>query len=226
MNKNRRSSIYDELKKRIVLGRYQPGTTLDEKKICQEFHISRTPYREALMRLEADGLVSIKPQTGVIVSPIDLNMVRDVFEMRVIQEAVAARMAFKRIRPHQLQALREIAKKIESLSLEDDIYSYLELDSKFHEIIQEAQGNRVLKENLITLYNHSMRLWNSIENGDQIKNQLISSIRDISKICAAFDNKDASMVEKLIKNHFIAYSDSFISYFFGGSKDEFIPSEE
>jgi len=224
--KNRRSKVYDELKKRIIFGRYKPGSTLHEKKICQEFRISRTPYREALMRLEAEGLVVIKPKTGVVVPPIDLNSLKDVFEMRTVLEAVAARMAFKRIQPHQLEALKTVAQRIKALPPKSEIFSYLELDAQFHSIIQNAQGNQVLKENLATLYNQCMRLWNSIEDQDLIKNLIISSVRDISKIYDAFIGGDLAEVERGIKQHFATYLHTLIAHLIGGLGDEFVPSQE
>ena len=223
---NRRSRIYDELKKRIVFGQYKPSSTLDEKKICQEFRISRTPYREALMRLEAEGLVMIKPKTGVVVPSIDLNSLKDIFEMRTILEAVAARMAFKRIQPHQLDALKKVAHEIRSLSDQEEIFPYLELDARFHAVLHSAQGNQVLKESLETLYNQCMRLWNSIDNQDLIKRLIISSVRDIPTIYDAFVAGDAARVEKEIKQHFAAYLHTLIAHLIGGMGDEFVPSQE
>lgn len=226
ISRNRRSKAYEELKKRIIFGSYKPGSTLDEKKICQEFRISRTPYREALMRLEAEGLVMIKPKTGVVVPPIDLNSLKDVFEMRTILESVAARMAFKRIQPHQLEALKKVAREIRSLSGEEEIFPYLELDAQFHAIIRNAQGNQVLKENLDTLYNQCMRLWNSIEDQELIKRLIVSSVRDIGKIYDAFVEGDGAGVERGIKQHFAAYLHTLIAHFIGGLGDEFVPSQE
>jgi len=224
--KNRRSRVYGELKKRIIFGRYKPGSTLDEKRICQEFRISRTPYREALMRLEAEGLVIIKPKTGVVVPPIDLNSLKDVFEMRTVLEAVAARMAFKRIQPHQLDALKKVAHEIRSLSDKEEIFSYLELDAQFHAIIHGAQGNQVLKENLDSLYNQCMRLWNSIEDQELIKRLIVSSVRDIGKIYDAFVAGDGAGVERGIKQHFATYLHTLIAHLIGGLGDEFVPSQE
>jgi DNA-binding GntR family transcriptional regulator len=224
--KNQRSKIYNELKKRIIFARYKPGTALDEREICQEFHISRTPYREALMRLEAEDLVEIKPKTGVIVRPIDFNSIKDTFEMRTILESVASRMAFKRIQPRHLVALKEVVDKIESLTGKEDIFPYLDLDAQFHSIIQEAQGNRILKDILSYLYNQCMRLWNSIDNSELVKGLIISSIGDIRKIYDAFVARDEDAVEKGIRQHFATYLQTLITHLLGGLRDEFVQSEE
>jgi DNA-binding GntR family transcriptional regulator len=170
--------------------------------------------------------VLIKPKTGVVVPPIDLNSLKDVFEMRTVLEAVAARMAFKRIQPHQLEALKKVALEVQSLSDKEEIFSYLELDAQFHAIIHNAQGNQVLKESLDTLYNQCMRLWNSIEDQELIKHLIISSVRDIAKIYDAFVAGDGPGVERGIKQHFATYLHTLIAHLIGGLGDEFVPSEE
>lgn len=143
--KNHRKNIVNELKRRIIQCQYKPGSTLDEKEICEEFGISRTPYREALMKLETEGLVEINPKKGVTVAGIDLTLLRDVFEMRFIIEKIAAQMAFRRIKSHHLKALNEVVEKIESLP-PTDFPSFLELDAQYHSIILDAQGNQILGE--------------------------------------------------------------------------------
>ncbi|MBN2125672.1 MAG: GntR family transcriptional regulator [Deltaproteobacteria bacterium] len=220
---NQRSKIYGEVKQRIIFSRYKQGATLNEKEICEEFGISRTPYREALIMLEAEGLVVIRPKTGVVVSPIDFESLRDVFEMRTILEGVAADLAFKRIQPGHLEALKEVVEKIDALSEEEDIFTYLKLDAEFHGILRDAQGNLVLKDVLSGLYNQCMRLWNAFENQDFITDLIKSSIRDIKKVYEAFLAGDHDAVERLVKEHFTAYLHSLLSHFLGGLGDEPVP---
>ncbi|MBW2308942.1 MAG: GntR family transcriptional regulator [Deltaproteobacteria bacterium] len=219
---NQRAKIYDELKQRIIFSRYKQGTALNEKEICEEFGISRTPYREALIKLESEGLVIIRPKTGVVVSPIDLQSLKDVFEMRTILEGIAAKLAFTRIQPGHLEALKGVAAKIEDLSAEEDIFTYLKLDAEFHGILYEAQGNLILKEVLNGLYNQCMRLWNSIEDQDFITNLIKSSIRDIKKVYEAFVAGDPEAVERLVKAHFTSYLHVLIAHFLGGLGDDFV----
>ena len=224
--RNQRVKVYDELKERIIFSHYKQGATLNEKEICGEFGISRTPYREALIRLESEGLVIIKPKTGVVVPHIELQSLKDVFEMRTILEGVAAQLAFKRIQPGHLGALKEVVEAIECLSEEEDIFAYLKFDARFHSIIRDAQGNRVLREILDRLYNQCMRLWNAIEDQDFMRNLLKSSIRDIKKVYEALMAGDGEAVETLIKAHFTAYLHALVSHFLGGLEDDIIPRQE
>lgn len=217
--KFRRHRIYEELKHLIIFGRYPPGMVLNEKEICQTYKISRTPYREALFRLELDGLVLIKAKVGVVVTHTDLPALKDIFELRTILEGVAAQLAFKRIKPESLSALKEVADKIETLEPDSDIFRYLELDARFHKILHEAQGNELLKGILDKLYNQCMRLWNTIGTREQMSDLIKSSIRDIQKVYAAFLNKDAAEVERLVKEHFSSYLLTLFSHLTGRIED-------
>jgi DNA-binding GntR family transcriptional regulator len=217
--KSRRYKVYEELKHLIIFGRYPPGMVLNEKEICQSFKISRTPYREALFRLELDGLVLIKPKVGVVVTHTDLPALKDIFELRTILEGVAAQLAFKRIQPQSLASLKEVVEKMESLGPDSDIFHYLELDAQFHRIIHDAQGNELLKDILDKLYNQCMRLWNTIGKQEQMTDLIKSSIRDIKKVYVAFLNKDASEVERLVKEHFSSYLLMLVSHLTGRTEN-------
>ena len=222
--RNQRHRVYEELKHQIIFGCYPPGMVLNEKEICRAFKISRTPYREALFRLELDGLVLIKPKVGVVVTHTDLPALKDIFELRTILEGIAAQLAFKRIQPHSLKSLKEVVEKTDSLSPDADIFAYLELDAKFHQIIHEAQGNELLKEILDKLYNQCMRLWNTIGKNEQMTGLIKSSIRDIKKVYLALSNNDASEVERLVKEHFSSYLCTLVSHITGRSENAAIPS--
>ncbi len=213
--KYRRHQIYEELKNLIIFGRYSPGMVLNEKEICRTYKVSRTPYREALLRLEMDGLVLIKPKVGVVVTHTDMASLKDIFELRTILEGVAAQLAFRRIKPESLAALKEVVENIEALDPDADIFSYLELDAQFHKIIHEAQGNELLKEILGKLYNQCMRLWNTIGAREQMSDLIKSSIRDIKKVYTAFLNNDANEAERLVKEHFSSYLLTLVSHLTG-----------
>lgn len=226
-NKNnkqmQRHRVYEEIKHGIIFGRYAPGMVLNEKEICQSLKISRTPYREALFRLELDGLVLIKPKVGVVVTHTDLPALKDIFELRTILEGVAAQLAFKRIQQHNLESLKEVVDKTESLPPNADIFTYLELDAKFHQIIHEAQGNELLKDILDKLYNQCMRLWNTIGRQELMTDLIKSSIRDIKKVYIAFLSNDPAEVERLVKEHFSSYLLTLVSHLTGRTENATIP---
>jgi len=219
--KNQRFNTVNELRRRIIQCQYKPGSTLDEKEICKEFGISRTPYREALMKLETEGLVEINPKKGVAVAGIDVNSLKDVLEMRFIAEKASAQMAFRRIQPHHLKAMKDVVDKIESLP-PHDFPAYSELDAQYHSIIYDAQGNQILKEILSKLREQCLRLWNSFDDQEKFKELRIASIRDtVKNVYNAFVARDLSVVEEEIHKHSDGYLRIVVSHLLAGVDYEF-----
>ncbi|MCF8105753.1 MAG: GntR family transcriptional regulator, partial [Desulfohalobiaceae bacterium] len=89
-------NIYRELKRRIVFLDYEPGQSLREKDLIEEFGVSRTPVREAFIRLESDGLVRIFPNLGTIVTEVSFQQLKDVFEIRSYLVRLAGQLAAAR----------------------------------------------------------------------------------------------------------------------------------
>lgn len=98
-------TAYQQIRQAIVEGRYRPGQRLIEQRIAEEFELSRTPVREALRRLQAEGLVDSEPNRGAIVRSISLNDVSDLYGLRARLEAYASELAAERITPDRLAAI-------------------------------------------------------------------------------------------------------------------------
>lgn len=107
-------TAYDAIRALIVEGRFRPGDRLVEQRLAEQHGLSRTPVREALKWLEADGLIRIEPHRGAVVRPMTLEDVRDIYELRAELEGYAARRAATRIGP---TGLAEIAAAIESFDV-------------------------------------------------------------------------------------------------------------
>ena len=99
--------MYDRIRSAIVESRYAPGQRLIEQKIAEEFDLSRTPVREAIRRLEAEGLVVTERNRGAMVRTVAPNEVRDLYELRTRLESYAAELAAQRISPAELDELRD-----------------------------------------------------------------------------------------------------------------------
>ena len=102
---------YDAIRQAIVEGGYRPGERLVEQRLAEAHGLSRTPVREALKWLEAEGLIRIEPHRGAVVRPITLDDIRDIYELRAELEGYAARRAAARI---DATALAEMASAIDA----------------------------------------------------------------------------------------------------------------
>lgn len=99
------TTAYARIRQAIVEGRYQPGQRLIEQRIAEEFSLSRTPVREALRRLEAEGLVHSEPNRGASVRDLSTDDLSDLYGLRARLEAYAAELAATRIEPAEVEAL-------------------------------------------------------------------------------------------------------------------------
>ena len=135
------------LRERIISGEYAPGTRLKERKICEELAMSRTPVREALRRLAADGLVTIEPRRGAVVTAISADEANEIYSLGAVLESFAAKLAATRASGSELAELERLLDAMRPLVDSPDTAArsrYMELDSRFHRAILAMAGNRRL----------------------------------------------------------------------------------
>ncbi|MFW6104798.1 MAG: GntR family transcriptional regulator [Candidatus Bipolaricaulota bacterium] len=151
-----RDEVLDIIKERIVYLDYEPGKQLREKELREEFNIGRTPLREIFIKLENEGLITTVPHSGTYVSTVSFHELRDLFEVRSYLISLAGKLAARRITEGELKELREL---IEEMSSEEDPKELMKLDSRAHELVNNATKNGVLAENLRKLRQQSVRIW-------------------------------------------------------------------
>lgn len=143
MEKSKKKSlklqIYDEIKQRIIRCEYLPGQQLNEDLLCSQFGSSRTPVRDALSRLEQEGLVSIHAKRGVQITDVSISAVNELFEVRMRIEPYAVRTYGSR-QSDEVYAgfMRRFSKGVGNKS------EFYALDNEFHRSFIENSGNRYL----------------------------------------------------------------------------------
>jgi DNA-binding GntR family transcriptional regulator len=150
-----REQIHGQLRSAILNGEYQPGTPLVEAELAARLGASRTPVREALQRLETEGLLERRGARGIVVRELRVEDVTCIFEIRESLESLAARRACRRMSPGVLAALRAIVDQMRGAV--DDPNEMERLDTAFHDrILAVAEGARLrrmlsdLREELVT----------------------------------------------------------------------------
>lgn len=136
--------VYRQIRKHIFEKRLTIGQRLPEIAIAKEFAVSRTPVREALRRLENEGLVQIKPGWGACLASPSREEIIDTYEVREYLEVLAIRKAANRITPLQLCMLQEQIDAEKKTFEERDLEAYLKVNDEFHLIIAESSGNTAL----------------------------------------------------------------------------------
>jgi DNA-binding GntR family transcriptional regulator len=134
----------------ILTGEYGPDERLIEEQLAEGLGVSRTPVRQALTMLEAEGLVEIMPNRGATVCSFSIEDVWDIYDLRAVLEGHAARRAAGRIERRELERLRQLAGEMEGLpgrfeDHEEEIRALVALNQEFHGTIVDASRNRRLE---------------------------------------------------------------------------------
>ena len=142
------TDLFSKLKSDILQQRYRQGHKLTEQDLCTRYKVSRTPVREALCRLEAEGLVEIAPNRGAFVIGFSAQEIRDIFELRKSCEVQAVKWAIERITEDELDMLDETFEFMEFYTGKNDAGKMLKINANFHQHIYTASHNRMLCNNL------------------------------------------------------------------------------
>lgn len=139
--------IYGAIKEQIIDGRYPPGGRITEQQVAAEFNTSRTPVREAMRQLVADGFARFKPNSGTVVREWSPEEMHQIFELRVLLESEIAGYAATRITPEELAALVRLQDEIEAEGPDIGVENTARigrLNREFHRIVAEASRNERL----------------------------------------------------------------------------------
>ncbi len=139
-----REMVYEELKMQILTGAIVPGTRMMEVELAKEIGVSRTPIREAIRKLEKEGLVTIEPRRGAYASQISTEDMVEILEVRQNMEGLAAFFAASRMKPEQLTELKDISEHYNAAVQSGNMEEMIKHDTKFHRIIVESCNNKVL----------------------------------------------------------------------------------
>ncbi len=152
-----REIVYEELKQQILVGAIAPGTRMMEVELAEEMGVSRTPVREAIRKLEKEGLVSIEPRKGAYASDISAKDIEDVLEVRQGLEGMAAAMAAGKLTAEGKAELAEVIAKYREAVEAEDVEKMIHYDEAFHAGIASCTGNKTLIQVFSTVQELALR---------------------------------------------------------------------
>jgi DNA-binding GntR family transcriptional regulator len=132
------------LRKYILNGTLAPSSRLVELQLAGQFEVSRTPVREALKRLAAEGLVALDPSRGMIVREVDRSEAEEIYMIREVLEGLAARLAAQRITPEMIAKLRVLAELMQEAADEHRWEAVVQMNISFHKTLYGAAGSEQL----------------------------------------------------------------------------------
>lgn len=189
---------YAHTKERILDGRFAQGSLIGEGEVSDAVGVSRTPVREAFLRLEAEGLLRLYPKRGALVVPISAADVEDVMETRLLIE----RFAIRRVIDLDLDLFDQLAAAIaaqERHAAEDDAVAFVEADREFHRVFVVATGNAILLQTHDSLRDQQNRMGlAALSAGPERTERILEQHR---AIVAAVRERAAAAADELIERH-------------------------
>lgn len=190
--------VYERLRRAIMDFELAPGSRVTETELADAFGISRTPVREALHRLETEGLISIRPKQGCFVRGVDIHQISNYYDVRIALEVMAVELACKNMPDEVITQLSDTwnpAKRPKRFKSPDEIKA---LEEVFHVMIAEYSGNSVLAGYLKDVNDHirSVR-----RLGFPDEKSIVETYEEHYRICKLLKKRDARAVrEEMIKH--------------------------
>jgi DNA-binding GntR family transcriptional regulator len=191
----------EELRRRIAANNLAPGQRLDEAALAGDLGISRTPLREALKMLSAEGLVEIRPRRGCYVAELGPADLEEIFPIMALLEGEVAREAALKGSAADLKRLDQLHASLERHAAEGDVDRYYEVNYVFHDALQAIAGNRWLQHvigdlrKLLKLSRHrSLRLEGRLEE----------SLGEHRALMKSLHGRDGDGAERVMKAHLLA----------------------
>lgn len=199
------SALYEQvaerLRARIYAHELPPGAWIDEQSLADEFGISRTPMREALKVLAAEGLVVLKPRRGCYVAELSERDLDEIFSVLALLEGRAAEEAARRLSDADYYRLASIHADLERYATANDADRFFEANQSFHNALQELAGNRWLSQ-LIDDTRKLLKL--TRRDSLRLAGRIQQSLEEHRAILAALRKRDATEAALTMHNHIVS----------------------
>lgn len=195
-----REQLYEQIKDLILTNTYEPGQIVQIEKLAEEFGVSTTPIREALIRLEGAGFLELIPNKGVLISGIREQDIRNTWEIRRVLEPYAGRAAAQLPLDAEIESLRQNVEKLLTGSFDFDVYT--RTDIEIHELFYSHLENTLLRETMQRVHQMSMRMRYFAENVSHELDAVAEAVtREHLRILEALAAHDPDRTAEAIEDH-------------------------
>jgi len=190
--------VYSALKRAILTLHYEPGMAMSTQEIATRLNVSRTPVREAFVRLHSEGLVETLPQRGTFVSRIDLHLVEQERFIRESLEIAIVDSFLARCSPEIIEKLKMIQAQHEAAICEKSSADIMDIDSEWHKVIFDVAGFPLAWNTMMTAHGNYNRIRVLSMELDEIRLNVASEHHEILD---ALESRDAEKSRETIKKH-------------------------
>jgi DNA-binding GntR family transcriptional regulator len=187
-----------KLRAMLVEGRIAAGSKLNERELSERLQVSRTPLREAIRQLAAEGLVALKPHRGAVAIELDESEVQHSFELMAALEGLSGELAAQRIGEAELQAIRALHFEMMAAFTRRDLSAYYRLNAQIHAAINAAAKNPVLTRTYAQI-NARLQALRFRSNQDERKWK--RAVKEHSQMIDALAARDAAGLRQLLITH-------------------------
>lgn len=196
---SRSGEAYLEIRRRILDNEWTPGFSALEQDLAEQLQMSRTPVREALLRLQDEGLVAVVPRHGMRVLPVSPEDMREIYQVLTALESAAAGMAaMANASEGHLASLKQACDEMEAALLTKDLQAWAEADECFHTQLLLLSGNKILTETVL-------RFWDRAHRARLVTLRLRQlpevSTREHRELIDAISSGDSDLAERLHRSH-------------------------
>ncbi len=211
------AAVYEALRQRILDLTLAPGTDIEEAGIVDEFSVSRTPVREALIRLASDGLVTMLPNRGARVAGLDFAEIPQYFEALDLTQRAVTRWAAMRAGKKDLRRIRMAGETFDQAVERGDVLDMIDRNREFHALIGGACGNIHLERTYLRLLDEGLRLARlsyayEDPNSDDRQRHLDRTLNEHAEMVAAFEARDGDKAERLAAIHAGHFKERMTAY--------------
>ena len=197
-----RELVYEEIKNHILSGYYRPGQRLIETNLAEELNVSRTPIRDALNRLEAEGLITSSPTRGLTVTKLSKDDIKDLYQARAVLEGLAAKLAALMATEEELRDFSNFIQKMELIYRKNkdakNVKEIVTSNNQFHRIICQMSKNKVVFKMLADLENPITLVRSTSWVNDERKHETFLEHRSIAE---AILGRDPEKAQKIAEQH-------------------------
>lgn len=209
VNDSLSDTVRAEMERELLAGRLAPGTVLDERSLAVRFGVSRTPVREAVLYLAAQGLLNVIPRVGVVVPKLGIQELLGLLEMLAEMEAVCAKFAAKRMSATQRDEMKAALNAGRLAVKNGDAKRYAESNARFHAVIYAGARNEWAAQQVKAL---RLRCAAYQRSRFELPGGLERSLAEHERIATAIDAGDAEQARKAMQDHIAVGGQDFAEF--------------
>ncbi|WP_416143654.1 GntR family transcriptional regulator [Planococcus koreensis] len=194
----KKNSVYEYLYNAIRTGEIKPGQTLTERGLAEKIGVSRTPVREAIRKLEEQGIVTHEPHKGVKVITLSVGKVAQLYDVRELLEGLAARKLAERHTPEGISELARLIDKAEQEAVANNVHELARINSEFHLTLARLSGN-VYLEAIMNMLQTQIGLMMSASLSTS--GRPLQNISEHKMLIDAIRSGDGEFAESIAKHH-------------------------